>query len=130
MTGNLNLFLPSHPDVAKNKGIKLSTFHPLRAQTQSDVVRVKMLGMTAVAVVGPTAARDVLGPQNASKFLRGPVNLQQTIVSAAENSLFALQGAKWQKHRRLATPAFSMRHLRSLIGDFQHDANGEALAHG
>ena len=104
----------------------MATFRGMRQQF-GDVCKVTLPGLSDpgafISVLGPRAARDVLQPQASAKYLRGPVVLQKTIVAAAENSLFALQGQKWAVHRRLATPAFSIRHLRSLIGDFQLEAD-------
>ncbi len=76
----------------------------------------RVLGRTMALVNDPALARRVLG-DNERDFVR-PVASKRMLRPATGNGVLLSEGADWRRQRRILAPAFTPRHIASLVPHF------------
>ncbi|MBL8838953.1 MAG: cytochrome P450 [Alphaproteobacteria bacterium] len=88
---------------------------PRRVYEDRLVVR-RLLGRTMVLVNEPALVRRVLA-DNERDFVR-PVASKRMLRPGTGNGVLLAEGADWRRQRRILAPAFTPRHIASLVPHF------------
>ncbi len=88
---------------------------PRRVYEDRLVIR-RILGRTMVLVNDPALVRRVLA-DSAGDFVR-PVASKRILRPGTGNGVLLAEGADWRRQRRILAPAFTPRHIASLVPHF------------